>query len=206
MYQLFNIIFATFFIIVATSGQSLAPLIKFENVTIIEDEYLVMLHKEYSLVSHFEHIGLDLSEVSSKFRAIPLINGYSARLTADVVHNIRSDSGVRVVEHNFMIKGMEPMSTGNATIPMDDSGLNKRWSYYYQTQPWHIAMLTAGKKLSVPLPDQSTVVSSFHSRNSVDTSSFLSRHTSKVGDKALTCMYLTLVCGSLIRFSRGVAQ
>lgn len=79
------------------------------SAELIADKYIVVLHDGHTLEKHFEHIRRDLSQNSSMFHPIATINGYRARLTEDVVHElIRFDPGVEFVEHDQKLKLTRP--------------------------------------------------------------------------------------------------
>ncbi|KPM37675.1 hypothetical protein AK830_g8908 [Neonectria ditissima] len=137
------------------------------NAKLIEDEYIVVLHRGHTLQKHFDQIGSDLTVNASMFYSIDTINGYRAKLPQDFVHDhIRFDPGVEFVEHDHSISLIEPIFEGEDDSAYEDSteaqpgffrGLLNRlhnfrrdnwwhWQISHRDGAWYDAMKSFGKK------------------------------------------------------------
>jgi hypothetical protein len=123
--------------------------------TLVQDSYLVSLHKNHSIEAHFNHIGQNLSETDT-FMAYKNFNAYSITANASIIHDlIRYDPGVAYVQHNHYVD----MPVERISTPPLESKILRRWKQI--TDPlaiWWLAMLAAGRKLASPVPDFSPQV------------------------------------------------
>ncbi|KAJ4247524.1 hypothetical protein NW762_013204 [Fusarium torreyae] len=94
---------------------------------LIEDEYVVVLHRGHTLQQHFEQIGNDLTVNASMFYPIDSINGYRAKLPHNLVHeHVRFDPGVDFVQHDHRVSLIEPVEKGEGRSPYDDDYSKER--------------------------------------------------------------------------------
>lgn len=138
--------------------QTLAPYITSEQVRHCDDLYVVRLQEGYTLEAHFETIGTDLSQNTTLFYPMTALNSYHARLDPYTVHElVRHDPGVVSVLHDYYDDGESRSIDGKQFEDIDEEepkpGLMRRW--YPQTitsSYWYNVMISAGTKLSTPLP------------------------------------------------------
>ncbi|KAG9228643.1 peptidase S8/S53 domain-containing protein [Amylocarpus encephaloides] len=86
----------------------------FEEATLIEDQYIVILHAQHTYAAHFSAIGIDLEvNGTSFFKYIKGMNAYSAELdTFTAQELVFNDPGVYVVEQNFVTYQVFPHDEG----------------------------------------------------------------------------------------------
>jgi hypothetical protein len=151
LYFLFSFLLVSFFNISGSAASAgLAPYIRSEG-PLVDDSYIVALHRNHTLEAHFDFIGLNLSETASSFIPLKTIKSYIAVLDNHTVHGlIRHDPGVRYVEHDAWHQIPEPEIHGpsyNYTAPQAE--LSRRWTETtFNDAPWWVAMLTVANKLT----------------------------------------------------------
>lgn len=111
----------------------------------IEDEYIVHFHDGYNLDSHEAFTGFAVHSQPS-FLNMGFLPGYNARLSYRQVHDIvRSDPGVKMVEHNQRVAFMDAEPTETSPQPEHKARLRKRF-YDIDVQPeaeWNLEMIAS---------------------------------------------------------------
>lgn len=109
----------------------------------IPDEYFVHLHANHTIESHFQFIGKDLASEAEKFHPIKYINAYTVRLDSYTIHNlIRSDPGVKLVEHNHALEREESVRDPESVQHTGFfSRLVRRWSRTDTYARWNYAQV-----------------------------------------------------------------
>lgn len=139
-----------------------APYITSGEVRHCENLCVVRLQEGYTLEAHFEAIGTDLSQNASLFYPMAALNSYHARLDPSTVHElIRYDPGVVSVLHDYYDDG-EPLAISGEEFEeiVEEASkgpkpsLPRRWSpKRISGAYWYNVMISAGTKLSTPLPE-----------------------------------------------------
>jgi hypothetical protein len=134
-----------------------------KNMTLIENEYIVVLHDNHTLEDHFGFIGTNLSN-NENFKHLESFNIYRVGLGNEtLLHEmIRYDPGVRSVEQNGMAPGLEKQVEMKTppTRPSFGSRLSKlvrRWRALKTELPWNLVMLASWGKLPIPIQTDTKV-------------------------------------------------
>jgi hypothetical protein len=161
MFFLSSLLLASFLHISRSAASAgLAPYICPES-PLVDNSYIVALHRNHTFEAHFDFIGLNLSETASSFIPIEIVNSYIAVLDNHTVHDlIRHDPGVRYVEHDAWHHTPEPeihAPSYNYTPPQ--AIISRRWSEtVFNAAPWWVAMLTVANKLTSGSANSPTVI------------------------------------------------
>jgi hypothetical protein len=99
------------------------------------------------------------------FYPIDTLGGYRARLDSHTIHElVRFDPGVKLVEHDSYGKGVYGLDAGESfkyTPPAPE--ISKRWAKNVHIgSGWWNVMISAGKKLTTPVPKTGDYVSSLY--------------------------------------------
>ncbi|KIM93132.1 hypothetical protein OIDMADRAFT_61917 [Oidiodendron maius Zn] len=139
--------------------QTPAPYITSDLVRHCDNLYIVQLQEGHTLEAHFKTIGVDLSQNTTLFYLMTALNAYHARLDHYTIHElVRHDPGVLSVLHDYYDDGESRSIDGKELEDIQAEspkpGLMRRW--YPQTITsayWYNVMISAGTKLSTPLPE-----------------------------------------------------
>jgi len=126
-----------------------------DETNLIKDEYVVVLHKNYTLQDHFDFIGTNLETSRYVFHKISSINGYRARLEETTLHDIiRHDPGVLFVEHDTKLEPIQEVSSGKEFLPppnttaSEASRLSRRWDKVHGLcSDWWAEMMQISRKI-----------------------------------------------------------
>ncbi|KUJ08215.1 subtilisin-like protein [Mollisia scopiformis] len=124
----------------------------------IQDEYIVLLHPDYTLSQHYNFIGVNMSQQSSMFHYLDTINAYGVRASPELVHElIRHDNGVLYIQQNFHLNASLGIDGGSPiTTNFPGKGKSRRWTQENWIGRFWNFMLTAGKKLDTIPPEFET--------------------------------------------------
>lgn len=141
-------------ILFASTIYGLAPFHEVANATLADSWYIVGLRSYYNLDSHLEYIGKHRSADISTISPINAINGYSARFSSQLLHDvIRHDPGVKYIQQDYYLEE-GPMSLEVMEPPGTISRILRRWAKHkVNPMPWFVRMLTNGGAIS-PTPVQ----------------------------------------------------
>jgi hypothetical protein len=157
VFSYLHIIKATFL----TSRASPAPYIhNFKNL--IEDEYVIGLHYNYTIEQHCQHVGINLLETGHIIDSIPELNMYTVRIDSHTIHNsIRWDPGVDFVQHHTYVEHPEQEIHGEEEmeIPWQGTGLIRRWKKTEWEFEWGLRAIWTWGKLPTPIYDGGKSVS-----------------------------------------------
>jgi hypothetical protein len=142
-----------------------APYITSDEVRHCDNLYIVRLQEGHTLEAHFETIGADLSQNTTLFYSMAALNSYHARLDPYTVHElVRHDPGVVSVLHDYYDDGEPRAIDGEEFEDIVEEepkpSLMRRWSPQTISGAfWYNVMMSAGTKLSTPLPEYGDRVS-----------------------------------------------
>ncbi|KAL9105418.1 MAG: hypothetical protein Q9227_009411 [Pyrenula ochraceoflavens] len=121
--------------------------------------YYVKLHDNTTLGTHWESLGLNLSQTGTNFSHYQHLHGYKIRLRENSLHElVNSDPGVK-----YVVPAMRPPphmspNTGSAVrddLPPESRNHSsqfpriRRWEYGRQAIEWPQRMVNAGTKLDL---------------------------------------------------------
>lgn len=135
----------------ARGGDGLAPLYGTDHADRFPEEYRVMFHPGYTLLEHFESIGMDLSN-ATRFRQSG--SGYRAKLD-DITLNshVRLDPGVLFVETNGPMELVQPVESYTNDSAAFQAQKRDYVTAVEQDVPYGLQMISAAGKLKTPVSD-----------------------------------------------------
>ena len=105
---------------------------------IIEGEYLVILHSNYTLDEHLAYLGLNATNTTIVLNRFDGINAYHGRMSTQQYEVVASDPGVELVEHNRQIQ-LDPPAQRSTSRRRHRRAPN--WNLVRQDFPqWHLGV------------------------------------------------------------------